>query len=143
MVCKSSSVVELAVFDALDAFESVVELSLSELSVFVVVALLHSQQDIVFVVGRSQTHLQAEVSVGLVETLALDVSCLEVVVMMEHMLDFVGQHGVVDLGLPSFRVIYSVVAFHASITSVISLPSVVGMRLNETLLLGSLSALAA
>ena len=140
MICRSSSVVELAVFDALDTLEGVIELGLSELAVLVVVALLHGQENVVLAVGRSQAHLQAQVSVGLVEALSLEVSGPEVVVMVEHMLDLVGKHRVVDGWLPSLGVVDSVVSRHASEASVALLPSVVGVRLDEALSLGSLPA---
>jgi hypothetical protein len=73
--------------DALDALEEHDHLLLADLAVTVLVALLGGLPDLLLVLGRSHTHVKADILVGVEELGSLELSALVGIILLEGSLD--------------------------------------------------------
>lgn len=99
--------------DGLDALEHHEHLHLAHSSVEVGIALHGGVHNRLVVHRRSHTHHQAEISVGIVELLAFQLSTEVTVVSLVHHIDVVSEELVMIGGVPSVAVVNVDVTVHA------------------------------
>ena len=99
--------------DPLDSLEQHEHLHLTDSAVSVVVALGDCVPNVLVIVGRGHAHGQAEISVGEEELLSFELAGHVHVVLHEDSVDVVLEHLVVDVGVPSSRVVDHVEAVHS------------------------------
>jgi len=98
---------------ALDSLEKHKHLHLAYSAVHIRIAGHHCVPHVLVVLRGAESHPQAQLAVRVEELVALQLARKVVVVLLVDKVDVVFEHLVVDVGVPSARIVYEVVTVHS------------------------------